>query len=362
MGFAVRETEGTRSVAAETGGTTVTGTNLLPQLRRIASEGRSYYLLGYSPRNTRRDGRFRKIEVTVNRPGVTVRARGGYFAPSADTEPPPPDPDTLNPDVRAALDSPFGAAGLPMRLTSYALGPQIGGTVQTLLVAEADLASLGLEGRDGTYSATLDSYVLVHDRERDSLERNERIVELNMPADAFAQVARTGLPLQREFTLEPGRYQATVLLRDRATGILGSVRHEFEVPQPREFRMTTPIVTDRVQPPAGAGQPPRPVPIAHRTFKAGTRLAAAFEIYGATDAGREGPRVSVAYTLRRAGGTQVAAAPPQLLKPDAQGRVSVLMGVLLPAGAAGEHELHVSVRDEVAVRAIEHIEPLTIAP
>lgn len=358
-----REEEGARAIAADTGGRVITGTDLLPALRRVATEGRAYYLLGYSPSNNRREGRFRKIELTVrNRPDVTVRARGGYYEPSAERGTPQPDPDTLNPDVRAGLDSPFGAPGIPLRLTSYALGPQIGGRVQMLLVADADPTPLRLQPRAGRYSTTLETYVLVHDRSRDSLERNERVVELDLPPDAYAQVTRTGIPLQREFALEPGNYQATLLVRDRATGVIGSVRHEFEVPQPREFRITTPIVTDIVQPPAAPGQPPAPVPIARRAFKAGTRIAAGFEIYGAAAAGPTGPQVSVAYSLRRADGAAIAGAAPQALRPNAQGRFAVTIGISLPADAAGEHQLHVTVRDETAVRVVEHVEPITIGP
>jgi VWFA-related protein len=44
----------------------------------IAEELRRYYWLGYYPANTARDGRYRKIRVTVNRPEVVVRARDGY--------------------------------------------------------------------------------------------------------------------------------------------------------------------------------------------------------------------------------------------------------------------------------------------
>ena len=36
-------------------------------------------MLGYYSMNERRDGRFRKIEVRVKRPGLRVRARNGYF-------------------------------------------------------------------------------------------------------------------------------------------------------------------------------------------------------------------------------------------------------------------------------------------
>ena len=360
MALATREEEGTRSIAADTGGSVVTGTNLLAGLMRVAGEGRFYYLLGYTPANTKQDGKFRKIEVTVNRRDVTVRARGGYFAGSL--EPAPPSPDKLDPAVRAALDAPFGAPGIPMRLTSYVFGPQAGGKLQTLLVAEADPASLRLQPKAGRYGATFDSYALVHDRDRDSLERSEKLVELNIPADAFAQITRTGIPIQREFSLAPGRYQATVLLRDRATGTIGSVRHEFEVPAANQFRITTPVVTDIVQPASAPELAPRPMPIARRTFRAGTRIAAVFDILGATEKGTSGPQVSVAYSLRRPDGTQLTASQPQALKPNARGQLAVAIGITLPPGASGEHELHLSVRDELAVRVIEYVEPIVITP
>jgi VWFA-related protein len=47
----------------------------------IAAELRSQYSLGYTPSNTSRDGRFRRLEVLVKRGGFRVQARSGYFGP-----------------------------------------------------------------------------------------------------------------------------------------------------------------------------------------------------------------------------------------------------------------------------------------
>jgi hypothetical protein len=50
-------------------------------MRTIAAELRQQYLLGYTPsRPVGGVQEWRSITVRVNRPGVTVRARDGYFA------------------------------------------------------------------------------------------------------------------------------------------------------------------------------------------------------------------------------------------------------------------------------------------
>jgi VWFA-related protein len=49
-------------------------------LDTIAVDSGTYYVLGYQPANTTFDGKYRKIEIRVKRPGVKVRARQGYLA------------------------------------------------------------------------------------------------------------------------------------------------------------------------------------------------------------------------------------------------------------------------------------------
>lgn len=50
----------------------------------IAAEIRGQYVLGYVPTNSTRDGKWRKVEITVKRPAserLQVRTRQGYFSP-----------------------------------------------------------------------------------------------------------------------------------------------------------------------------------------------------------------------------------------------------------------------------------------
>jgi VWFA-related protein len=72
-----------RTLAENTDGLAVVDHNDLDRgLRRISDDLTSYYLLGYSSTNTKLDGRYRTLKVRVKQPGVDVRARPGYRAPT----------------------------------------------------------------------------------------------------------------------------------------------------------------------------------------------------------------------------------------------------------------------------------------
>ncbi|MFY9802465.1 MAG: VWA domain-containing protein [Candidatus Acidiferrales bacterium] len=73
-----------RKMAEDTGGRVIDVHNeksLEKAFDEISEELRSQYVLGYYPTNVKRDGTFRKIQVTVNRPDVKLLARKGYYAP-----------------------------------------------------------------------------------------------------------------------------------------------------------------------------------------------------------------------------------------------------------------------------------------
>jgi len=70
-----------RTIAEQTDGIAIVDTNdLAGGIRRIVDDVSAYYLLGYSPVNAKADGRYRRIEVRMKRPGINVRARRGYVA------------------------------------------------------------------------------------------------------------------------------------------------------------------------------------------------------------------------------------------------------------------------------------------
>jgi VWFA-related protein len=70
---------------AYTGGRTILNTNEPDtQVPELLDEGRVYYLLAFARGTTSDDGRLHPLKIVVNRPGVTVRARSGYFAADRD--------------------------------------------------------------------------------------------------------------------------------------------------------------------------------------------------------------------------------------------------------------------------------------
>ena len=74
-----------RQLSQETGGRAFFP-NQLPELAtvygQIADELSSQYTVGYSSKNPKRDGSWRRVVVRVNRPSVIARTKQGYFAPT----------------------------------------------------------------------------------------------------------------------------------------------------------------------------------------------------------------------------------------------------------------------------------------
>ncbi len=75
-----------RQFAQETGGRAFFP-NQLAELAsvygQISDELSSQYTVGYTSRNAKRDGAWRRVVVRVNRPNLVPRTKLGYFAPTS---------------------------------------------------------------------------------------------------------------------------------------------------------------------------------------------------------------------------------------------------------------------------------------
>jgi VWFA-related protein len=70
------------SLAEQTGGRQYANNSPAAALREVVKNASAFYLLGYASARNPADGKFHKIAVRVKRPGVEVRSRTGYYAPS----------------------------------------------------------------------------------------------------------------------------------------------------------------------------------------------------------------------------------------------------------------------------------------
>jgi Ca-activated chloride channel family protein len=74
-----------RQLAQETGGRAFFPnqvSELAAIYSQISDELSSQYTVGYTSKNTKRDGAWRRVIVRVNRPNITPRTKQGYFAPT----------------------------------------------------------------------------------------------------------------------------------------------------------------------------------------------------------------------------------------------------------------------------------------
>jgi VWFA-related protein len=359
--------EGAESIAIDTGGFSVKNTNDLGKgIQRIADESRIYYLLGYNSTHTQRDGRFRKIEVKLpDRKGLQLRYRKGYFAPleggksALDKRTAPGDPA-----IQAALDSPYAEEEVPLRMTAYVFDETILGKASVMVATDVDVAEFQFEEKDGRFLDTLEFLLVVAHRETGEFFRYDQQVQMKLLPATRQRLGASWFPVVRDFELAPGGYQAKIVVRDRNSKRIGTVVHEFEVPDTAKFRVSTPILSDTLQPtPEGQKSAPRPVLKIQRAFPSGSTMWAEFDVYGAAKDKASGmPKVSAGYTIRRIDGPVETFVNPTVIQPTSLGKLSRLVGTRLATTEPGDYEFVLTVRDEIAGKSLEIREPFSVTP
>jgi hypothetical protein len=165
----------------------------------------------------------------------------------------------------------------------------------------------------------------------------------------------------QEFELPVGRYRAKMVVRDKASGHLGTVIHDFEVPDLQPFRVSTPVLSD-LREPAPDGTPgDRLAILARREFPKGASVYCQVEVYRAVKEERSGlPRVSMGYEVRRSDGTLLTRDAPSLIVASPTGAVSRLVGFSLENASPGDYVLTMRVKDEFSGRTETLREPFRV--
>jgi VWFA-related protein len=197
-----------RGVAEDTGGIAVVNTNNFSGgFDRIVGHNSSYYLLGYRPAVEHRDGRFHGITVRVNRPGVSVRARRGYFASEPAPALLPPEPVVLSAAEVAAASLAAIDRRSPLHVRSSWVPAGEIGVGAILIAGEIDT----LARRDPIWAGGATVEIQVHDGDGTSVQSHT----LTLPAGE----ATFDVRLPDAGSLEPGEYT----LRARVTAAGSSV-------------------------------------------------------------------------------------------------------------------------------------------
>lgn len=356
--------EGAESIAADSGGFSVKNTNdLTGGIQRIANESRSYYLIGYHPKNTARDGKFRRIQVKVNRKGAQARARKGYYAPLEGKSALNSKKPVGDPQFQAALDSPYEVEEIPLRMTSYVFDETLLGKASVVVATDVDVSGFAYEEKDGRFADTLEFLMVVAHRETGEFFRYDQKIEMKLLPETRKRMGKTWFPIVRDFELAPGGYQAKIVVRDKLGSRMGTVVHEFEVPDLGQLRVSSPVISDTLQPmPEGASDSrPRPQLLARRAFEPGATVYCSVEVYGATKDKATGmPKVSAGWQVLSSDGSTVSSAPPSIINPTSLGRLSRLVGTKLEGYASGDYEIVMNFKDEISGHTLELHEPFTV--
>jgi len=161
------------------------------QFARIDEASRIGYILGYSPANPTLDGKYRRVDVKVNRPGVTVVYRHGYTATNAVA---PIDfravvtSDRLNDAAATTLESRDINVAATARLVPRPFSPG-----QVRVEVTIDPTRLALVAQDGRRTGLVDLLILCGDDKQNIVCSLKTQMALEMSDAQYQAATRDGL-------------------------------------------------------------------------------------------------------------------------------------------------------------------------
>jgi VWFA-related protein len=232
-------------IAEDTGGLAFYNRNDLDTaVMKSVADGAVYYAISYSPDEKNWDGRFRKIEVKVNRPGVQLRYRKGYLAldPNSVVR---QSKESIKQDIGPALTGFLTASGISFYGSAQPLAEKK--TIADSAKPGADASVAGkvaadinflVEPRDIAFQPTKEKKqhcniqfvlgVFVADKFVDSTEGH---LDADLEPASYKRLLEEGLIFMMHAMVPAGKSRLRLLVRDNQTGKMGSL----DIPYPNEL-------------------------------------------------------------------------------------------------------------------------------
>jgi VWFA-related protein len=239
-------------LAEGTGGSAMLNSNdLRAPLQRVMEEVRSHYEIAYRPTSEKFDGHFRTTLVKVNRPGMKVQSRRGYYAlPSLQGQ------DLLPFELagmNALSQSPLPKA-FPMRTAAF----QFRATPQfTEVLVAFEVPTRELKAETVTASQAFKIHpafvAIIKDAAGEVAAKVSQDIPFKGPADKLEAFRAGYVSVTLPVSLAPGRYTVEAAVVDELAVAASARRSVLVVSSAVDFSLSDLLLTRSAEP--GAAQP-----------------------------------------------------------------------------------------------------------
>ena len=279
--FASQEVMATLS--SDTGGKAFFDSNdFAPAFAQVQKDSSEYYALGFHSSNPARDGKYRKLTIKVNRPGIKLEYRPGYYAP-ADFKHSGKEDRERELEEQLASDLPATDMAVYLDAMYFRLDENRFYVPVSLIVPGSQIPFVKGGDKD---KATLDIIGEVIDEVKRPIGQARQTVKLNL--DPALQARQRNIEYTTSFNLPPGKYHLKFVVRENQTGRMGSFEADITLPEMKKMPLKiSSIVLASARQPSKENTPlvregEEYVPNISHVFRQDQHLYLLYEIYDPT--------------------------------------------------------------------------------